>query len=60
MGGLLNATFGNAVELIIGIVAGLLGMDDNNPNVRTIIDFHKSIGLTLLGLVAAQGAKPKS
>jgi cytochrome b561 len=41
-----------AALIIIGIVAGLLGMDDNNPNVRTIIDFHKSIGLTLLGLVA--------
>ena len=41
-----------AALIIIGIVAGLFGMDDKNPNVRTIIDFHKSIGLTLLGLVA--------
>ena len=41
-----------AALILMGIVAGLLGMDDNNPAQRSIIDFHKSIGLTLLGLVA--------
>ena len=41
-----------AALIVIGIVAGLAGMNDKNPDVRSIIDFHKSIGLTLLGLVA--------
>ena len=41
-----------AALILINIVAGLAGMDDKNPNVRSIIDFHKSVGLTVLGLVA--------
>ncbi len=41
-----------AALILINIVAGLAGMDDKNPNVRSIIDLHKSVGLTVLGLVA--------
>lgn len=40
-----------AALILINIVAGLAGSDDKNPSQRTIIDFHKSVGLTVLGLV---------
>ena len=40
-----------AALILVNIAAGLAGADDNNPNQRTIIDFHKSVGLTVLGLV---------
>ena len=40
-----------AALIVINIVAGLAGGNDKNPNVREIVNFHKSIGLTVLGLV---------
>ena len=37
--------------IVIGVAAGLAAANADDANVRRLVDFHKSIGLTALGLV---------
>ena len=40
-----------AALMVIGVAAGLAAANADDANVRRLVDFHKSIGLTVLGLV---------
>lgn len=40
-----------AVLIVVGVVAGLAAANADDANVRALVDFHKSIGLTALGLI---------
>lgn len=40
-----------AALITVGVAAGLAAANADDANVRRLVDFHKSIGLTVLGLV---------